>query len=1441
MPKSRKGSSKKSKPRKRPAAAQDEGWWTIRRILDERTVKGRVEYLVDWDDNIVTGQPYDPTWSSEVTNIARIEWEKAKARRLGEDHQLEQQLEQQLEHHFEPGPEPEQQLQDQQQPGQPNYQAPEALPEPVSDQESYTSQPPRPAHQRRIGKAGAEKRRRSASLISSSSTSSPVRPRKIPRSETCGSVYDEPPASLVSSPSLSTPSELPEVPDVDLSEYRPQATSLVVEIPKNSNLNPADYLSVFGSQSSGKSTQSLAELENEDSRVAILRNSQSQGTVPDSQEISDRSWTQHHILSRAPPSSNQLTESQLQESIPESSSHVVPDSFEPPSKLTSQKSDKAAEQRQSSSLSNHNHAHPASAESHGSTSSDIPSHQPDQLTEALGAGSPALSESLSHNTPGRRAPQPLLSSESAISLHTQSDTSPRFFSQPRISILLECPESSMPSRILESPAHPAPEIVSTASSGTLSASDPGATQAAQVRPRDFEVPSQRFTESKSQESLPDSIESRRRQVGERDQIHIPASPRPPETVDSSSQLPALASLTDRLEALSDSPAKFLTPLNPSTGKRMENETPEQAAERLNRMVHADLSEIFAPNRLESDATSTSHQPAPSQGPIDQAFANEAAEHGAPVERGVFNVYTELPVHSTDVPHGSKWPGSKKNESTENVGAAAAEGAEDEAVTNTAAGPQVSTLASQKPVAADAIDIFGSAFVGAELEPPLAAAPEFIQPQQSTVSLAEISRQPEPAYKDIPLAPFMNPDETMMQEPSTDTVHSEQVQREHSPAESLTSVAQSAIVEHIVTLPFQASLRQKYNDIIGEFRVPIKEFNRSFSDEDYSEPDLLLVSRIDELFNILLNICDYPEDVVGSDLETLPPAELAKYCCDANPKFNFLFEFLSGIEHDSSVLIVARSADLLRLLCHLAEALKMQFSCDALGKSDLSSGGSNSKLVLALPTEVVDCREFDVIIGYDHSFRSSSIAQGLTSPGNNGRQLVLALVTTHSIEHIDLQIPDDLTLMERKSVLVSALVRARGLVASPLRGYQEPHEIAALFLEYLASGQDTPLWDAIPVPESILDVYVQSQSRSQIPTAAHQEQETGRKRKHNESDDFESKRPRVLSTSEATGAIGTGRAPVSDEVRAMLAQYATVTEDSSRPQVLINVSHACLQIMAEKFAEYERSQEAADCNQEYETVISSLEKRIKEYERTTQKVYETQRAALQDRSRFETEKLKMETAMQSAAAQAEKEAEKAKKIITELQATVTRLTEDPNAADPQDTPLAKTEKLLHDAQAKVVVLEKRLENAQKEADYIRNLYQDAASTASGLKSENNQLISQNEELAKKASENSVKIHEIQEQNTVKIYMAQVAELKLQMQHRERELELANEELRQLKNGRRETRQSSVPRSPRMGMLSPLTRTYGGPGSRGASPALGAGIEGMQLYGQQSRNSRYDHLR
>jgi hypothetical protein len=58
---------KKSKPKPKSKSRKSKSaWYSIREILEERTVtKGAVEtveYLVAWEDDAETGKKYDPSW-----------------------------------------------------------------------------------------------------------------------------------------------------------------------------------------------------------------------------------------------------------------------------------------------------------------------------------------------------------------------------------------------------------------------------------------------------------------------------------------------------------------------------------------------------------------------------------------------------------------------------------------------------------------------------------------------------------------------------------------------------------------------------------------------------------------------------------------------------------------------------------------------------------------------------------------------------------------------------------------------------------------------------------------------------------------------------------------------------------------------------------------------------------------------------------------------------------------------------------------------------------------------------------------------------------------------------------------------------------------------------------------------------------------------------------
>lgn len=281
------------------------------------------------------------------------------------------------------------------------------------------------------------------------------------------------------------------------------------------------------------------------------------------------------------------------------------------------------------------------------------------------------------------------------------------------------------------------------------------------------------------------------------------------------------------------------------------------------------------------------------------------------------------------------------------------------------------------------------------------------------------------------------------------------------------------------------------------------------------------------------------------------------------------------------------------------------------------------------------------------------------------------------------------------------------------------------------------------------------------------------------------------------------------------------------------------------AAYKHQIAAQDTETEYKAVISVLEQRVKEYERTTGMIYDAHRKALEDRSKFEAEKLKVEADLRGAADSTQRDIDKAQKRIAELEAAVVRLTAGPDGSE-EMTPLAKSQKLLKEAQNRVQMLEKRLENAHKDGEYVRNLYQDASTSASAFRAENNELKGQNDDLQKQTSDTLERIHQVQAENQSRLYLRQIRELRTLVKEREIELDRTRDELRQLKNGRRETRQASVPRSPRMGMMSPRPgRAYGGSASRGTSPAAATSVDvpaGMQfMSAQQPGNGRWNHLR
>ncbi|KAG6034507.1 hypothetical protein E4U40_003792 [Claviceps sp. LM458 group G5] len=1239
------------------------------------------------------------------------------------------------------------------------------------------SQPPRPSNWRRLQRTqtlGASdairsrqdrRRQRDGSEFDDDESERLCKVAKVARSPTISQEPDSSVASLSCADSVvHNTSEIDSPGDLDQGDLNPAGNQrLMIQLPKKPLFDPAEYSSQHNTQASGLSSQSIAELESQDDCLFVA-SQLSRQTIPDSQELSGQTWSVD-LQSSAHSARETWISSQV-------------DHRHYPTVKLQQNELHPGTSRSSCLLEARTHSIGHSSASELSNCPDIPSHQPHQPKSLSGTTQDfhltAFADELNFeaSTPG-------IGSE--LSIVPDSNAAPAFLSQPPLPFSFPIPESS--SSVLQGSPDASvvdesiSNLVQVSASASSAADNLTESQDAQILPiTPFVSHVSAFTVSHDTEQGGNPLVTPQQASTELSQPSTSVSVVTHDKMDSS-RAARTPSKPAWLSSAVDELSQIFALDDDSDDIAEDPDSPDFKTALAEAVANSRKAESFGPDVQESQARQQQSQPYSLVAKSEQAkFKSPPKSPPSAVQslQGMVDMIfrrPDLPVSDPILPDATQHEG-----------------------------PSTVSLA----------DISNSQKLTSSL---------LTQEELSSVGLPRSEYHSSAAAASVHMS-SLEPDDESDDESDDDD----------DDDDSDSSSSQEAIaLKHTVTIPFQASIRPLYDDTLLEYKKEIQQYGNVFSSEEYIEPDEALVRKIDQVLDGLRNLCDYPPDVIGSAIETLPSNQLIKYCCDGNGKFNFLFELLQGLTKDTRILIVARSVELLKLLYRLAEALGIECICGDLGSSfKPETGISISRITLILPERDVDEDDFDLVIGYDYSFGSSVVGLRLEPEIPGARSpMVLTLVTTHSIEHIDLHVPGDLTLLERKNALVSGIVRARQLVKDPDRGCPEPYEVASLFVEYLNGLAEDVIWEPIPLPEDILDIYLHSQSRSQIPaTDAPEVLDIVRKRKLDDQDDSDNdgaKRPRISFSKQPT--VGADNAPVPDDVRALLDSVKPKSMDSTAATPLtgvVSVPVAVLQALAEQVSELRRQVDTADTNTPYKNLISALDARIKEYERTSAKIYSSHRAALEDRATFERQAQKAEAALQTTKDATQKLTEKSQKKIADLEATVTRLTAGPDAS--KETPLSKTQKLLQEAQEKAQTLEKRLEIALKDADYARSLYQDVTATSGALRGENASLKEQVTDLARKTEDTLGKVHAIQADTAIKHHLVQISDLKSQLRERDLELEHTKDELRLLKRARRETRQVSVPRSPRLGMMSPRTGrvSHGGAGegasaSRGGSPA------------------------
>jgi chromosome segregation ATPase len=240
----------------------------------------------------------------------------------------------------------------------------------------------------------------------------------------------------------------------------------------------------------------------------------------------------------------------------------------------------------------------------------------------------------------------------------------------------------------------------------------------------------------------------------------------------------------------------------------------------------------------------------------------------------------------------------------------------------------------------------------------------------------------------------------------------------------------------------------------------------------------------------------------------------------------------------------------------------------------------------------------------------------------------------------------------------------------------------------------------------------------------------------------------------------------------------------------------------------------------------LESSRRDLEKTIQDMQPKYQEALNDRGRFEHEMKESVTHANALQQRLDLRISELTKLRdekaasdAELAAARTALT---GSAVPEVAELSRVKQEMTTVRGENERLQKRVTSMQSELEYMRTNYQQASSAAAEAVSELNEVKAELSAAQQKASENARLIHESQASSETKQYLIRIKELEAEKSGAEWELEKKSEELRAMLNGRRATRGTSVPRSPRMGTMSPGSRPMArvlSVGSRGNSPAPG----------------------
>ncbi|QSS53207.1 hypothetical protein I7I53_00387 [Histoplasma capsulatum var. duboisii H88] len=621
------------------------------------------------------------------------------------------------------------------------------------------------------------------------------------------------------------------------------------------------------------------------------------------------------------------------------------------------------------------------------------------------------------------------------------------------------------------------------------------------------------------------------------------------------------------------------------------------------------------------------------------------------------------------------------------------------------------------------------------------------------------------------------------------------------------------MEFAIPLSMDSRVKDDYDVTLSAESKTIEKFLRESSSlgANMSSSDLesdTQISKMRKLIYRLKNITTHPDLNDQPAAAGANPAKEAAWAEYSSSKFQFLGYLIDAAANDDlHILIVGGTENAVKLVENYfigKEFAYTQPSTNRPTNAELSLCKRQLSFTIRSATDDRILQPYKppaAIIALDNSIDvdAPAIRKVRTESSAHGKLLpVIRLLVSNTSEHVERCLPDTSKINALR--LLVKYTRDFSSTAGELQddalGVQGNAEEVVL---YLKMDPATRVWPIAAV--ELIPIETPRVSPASVEAEELRSMSSSRQKRLLENDvgqaSNRTKRQRISPFQDITHISDSNKGPTQsqDEADSHLSERS-LAEAKNATGFEVNQLQAALAKMQTNLQTMEKS--FSQLQHRYETRLNNYHKLRKELE----EALETSKKSSErlERQKMEIAKLKDEKAILA------KELDEARTTIKEGGGT--------------DAELEKTREEVRRLTKENASLQRTVQQERSQAEYTRQQYQNASTSAAQSAMELQQLEEELANLKAKAAGDLTKLKKLRLQNDEQTHLARIEELELTLEQRDELLSRKEEELRELKKNRPSTRATSLqPRSPKWGSSRPT--------SPGVNNVSSANIRGSTL--------------